>query len=373
MMRDLSIDGSDLRPEDARRTPRLMLGAAWLLLPGCVLLPACGRTEVASKPDVELPSDAPADAGSCVHPAVRPRCHDGTCFVPAGCYWRGSPPDEPGRCRYCEDLRETTLTHPLAVGQFEVTHAEWTAFGYAIPPPMPDYEVDRNACSEPTCPITRITWHEAVAFANEKSVREGRKACIELLGCSGTIGADFDCTGFRQTTASYYDCDGYRVPTSAEFEYVARAGTRTAFYSGPYAWADENRDCAKIPHLREVAWYCANAKRTTHPVGQKKPNDWGLHDVLGNAWEYTSSPSINNTMFHTAMTDPERVVDPVGLFVVRGGSFSSQPGWFRSASQFNDYAVTPREVCVEYASFCRDVTTGVRLVRSLSPAEVATW
>jgi formylglycine-generating enzyme required for sulfatase activity len=76
-----------------------------------------------------------------------------------------------------------------------------------------------------------------------------------------------------------------RLPTEAEWEYAARAGTADEAY-GP---------------LDEIAWYRANGSRTTHPVGQKRPNAFGLYDMLGNVWQwcqdwfgpYPSTPSVD--------------------------------------------------------------------------------
>ena len=104
----------------------------------------------------------------------------------------------------------------------------------------------------------------------------------------------------------------YRLPTEAEWEYACRAGSTSAYYFG---------DNAK--HLGEYAWYFSNSRLKTHPVGKKKPNDWGLHDMAGNVLEWTDS------WYHETRS----------LRVFRGGCWRSSAECCRSAYRSNSTPV----------------------------------
>ena len=112
---------------------------------------------------------------------------------------------------------------------------------------------------------------------------------------------------------------GGRLPTEAEWEYAARAGSQTAWSSGD----DEKR-------LGEYAWYRDTAGDTLHPVGTKKANAWGLHDMHGNAREWVAD--WYGEYSGAAQTDPSGPATGT-LRVLRGGSFSDPPGFLRSADR----------------------------------------
>ena len=97
------------------------------------------------------------------------------------------------------------------------------------------------------------------------AIQTGRHPAI----CVGWFGAAQYCEWLSRKTGH-----PYRLPTEAEWEYAARAGASGETASG----------------LDELAWHKGNSGNHTHPIGSKKPNAWGLHDILGNAWEHCLEP-----------------------------------------------------------------------------------
>ena len=104
-------------------------------------------------------------------------------------------------------------------------------------------------------PVEGVSWLDAVGFCNALSGQEGLPPAYHLDG----DGVECDAA-----------VDGYRLPTEAEWEHACRSGTTSPRY-GP---------------LDEIAWHRGNSDEQPHSVGSKQPNAWGLHDMLGNVWEW---------------------------------------------------------------------------------------
>jgi formylglycine-generating enzyme required for sulfatase activity len=133
-------------------------------------------------------------------------------------------------------------------------------------------------------PVTSVSWKEGQEFCQKLSRKEGAT---------------------------------YRLPTEAEWEYACRAGTTHPPAAGP--------------DLADLAWYADNSDGTTRAVGQKRPNAWGLHDLLGNVAEWTLD-------VYGPYPPVEEEKDPKGpatgtTRVVRGGSWRGFPPALRCAAR----------------------------------------
>ena len=199
--------------------------------------------------------------------------------------------------------REVTISKPFYMGIHEVTQAQYRAVMGAetwMAKPKPDDKdktkpgVKVKTKSGDNCAASWMTWYEAEEFCKKLSKKTGKKVVI---------------------------------PTEAQWEYACRAGSETVFCFG--------NDKSK---LGEYCWYSENTSETSekyaHPVGQKKPNAWGLYDMHGNVWEYCRD------FYGSDFYAKKNKVDPVNTTAgksktraVRGGSWYNGPVHLRSAAR----------------------------------------
>ncbi len=161
------------------------------------------------------------------------------------------------------ESNEVKMDQDFYLGKYPVTQQQWEAVMGNNP----------SNFKGGSLPVETVSWDDAQIFIQKLNQLSGKKL--------------------------------YRLPTEAEWEYACSAGTTSEYYFGDDA-----------SQLGEYAWFEGNSGHTTHPVGQKKPNEWGLYDMAGNVWEWTDSWWNKETR---------------SFRVLRGGSWDSDAEDCRSA------------------------------------------
>ncbi|MBI4025238.1 MAG: formylglycine-generating enzyme family protein [Verrucomicrobia bacterium] len=174
-----------------------------------------------------------------------------------------------------ETAHKVTLTKPYYLGKYEMTQEQWQAVMGNNPSNFKD----------PKKPVDSVSWD--------------------------------DCQNFLAKLNEKIATQKFSLPTEAQWKYASRAGG-----TGEYGFGNDETD------LGAYAWYSNNANSTTHPVGEKKPNAWGLYDMHGNVWEWCADWHANYQ--GNAETDPVGAASGSGR-VLRGGSWSSPAALCRCA------------------------------------------
>jgi formylglycine-generating enzyme required for sulfatase activity len=233
-------------------------------------------------------------------------------FIPAGTFWMGSPSGETGKLAD-EHRHQVTLSKGFQIGKYPITQAQWLAVMGKNPSEFKERGME--------CPVEQISWNNCQAFIKKLNELEpeGR----------------------------------FRLPTEAEWEYACRAGTEGERYGGS--------------NLGEIAWYGdSNRFGGTHPVGQLKPNSWGLYDMLGNVDEWCSdlyeNPGYDSYPSGVFNIDPKGP-NTSSYIIQRGGSWSSKARECRPAYRFGIYGPSDTKGAGEPGE--ARSSFGFRLVRTL--------
>jgi len=251
--------------------------------------------------------------------------------VEPGTFLMGSPNDDDDRSGGETPQHEVHVSIPFEIGAVPVTQMLYVS----VMGDNPSHFKGENR------PVEKVSWCDAVLFCNRLSERDGLSPAYRV-----PVGLVAGMSGPEQKAHAagiepIPGANGFRLPSEAEWEFAARAGTRTRYWSG-----DAETD------LAHVGWYAGNSSSKTHPVGQTPPNAWGLHDVHGNVWEWCEDDWHDR--YVGAPSDGSAWVDgPRGSGrVIRGGS------WYVTASNAR---VANRS---RNAPFQRRGYLGFRLARS---------
>lgn len=200
-------------------------------------------------------------------------------WIADGHFLMGSPEGEAGRYTNEGPQHPVRITRGFWLGEAPVTQALWEAV-------MAENTSHFKGSERP---VEQVSWDDC------------QRLCAQLDGLIPGLSV--------------------RLPSEAEWEYACRAGTTAATYAGDGTTFDA------------ITWWSGNSEGQTHPVKQKQPNAWGLHDMLGNVWEWCSD------CMRTYSSEP--AVDPIGAAsgvprVFRGGSWGSIASFVRAACRSPD-------------------------------------
>jgi formylglycine-generating enzyme required for sulfatase activity len=275
--------------------------------------------------------------------------------IPGGTFRMGSPESEAGRGQDEGPEVEVELA-PFWMARCETSWSEYHPFMLAL---------DRKARAEgKATPVPQDPWADAVSRPTPPYVPMDFEMGVE----------GFPAISMTQFAARHYTKwltlktgRFYRLPSEAEWEYACRAGTRSA-----YSFGDDPAE------LGAFAWYFDNADDAYHPVGTKKANPFGLHDMHGNVAEWVLD--AHDKGFYTALgahaVNPLRWPSEPYPHVVRGGSFDDDAEKLRSAARrgsHKGWKIQDPQIpkSIWYLTDARFV--GFRVVRPFQPPPVDEW
>jgi len=252
--------------------------------------------------------------------------------LPSGKAMIGAEPFEANRKRGDDDLRELNIDYKLAVGKTEITRAQYREFMDNT-----KYKMLENGCN--TWGRNRILGYVKEHKWNQPGYPQSETHPVVCVSYD-------DASAFTQWLSEKTG-KPYRLLSSSEFEYATRAGT-----GGPWFWGPKNADACKYANVGDAiirrnwehapVFHCEDKYEYTAPVGSFEPNPWGLHDMLGNVWEWTEDclhwgDNEKAPLDRSAWTTVDG--GECDRRIPRGGSWVSGTDWVRAAARSYDLAV----------------------------------
>lgn len=200
-------------------------------------------------------------------------------LIPAGSFMMGGDKNFEDASDDETPRHRVTISKSFYMGKYEVTQEQWMALMSSNP----------SEFKGRSRPVEKVSWDDAQVFISALNRKEGKEV--------------------------------YRLPTEAEWEYAARAGSTTTYFFG-----DDKGG------LGQYAWYEGNSGKETHPAGQLRANQWGLHDMSGNVWEWCQDWYGDKYYANSPSTDPTGPSSGSAR-VLRGGSWGNSAQSCRSADR----------------------------------------
>jgi formylglycine-generating enzyme required for sulfatase activity len=210
-------------------------------------------------------------------------------LIPAGTFMMGADKNFEKAVADEFPRHQVKISKPFYLGVCEVTQKEWTAVMGNNP----------SIFKGEDKPVDTVSWEDAQDFIQRLNEKEGHSR--------------------------------YRLPTEAEWEYAARAGSTSTYFFGNDKF-----------QLGDYAWHYDNSGYESHPVGQKRPNAWGLYDILGNVWEWVGDRYRGIYYANSPSSDPTGPISGDAR-VVRGCGWNDDAGYCRSANRNWDEPASRRE------------------------------
>lgn len=213
-----------------------------------------------------------------------------------------------------------TINRRFYIDKYPVSCAEW--YSVMERGVYQEYGQGRDYLQESKKPVTKVSWYDALVYCNKRSIEDGFTPCYSINGSTdpnnwGKV-PDTKFDPVWDSVICDWNANGYRLPTEAEWEYAARAGRKGRRYDSKY-------------EMNKYTWNSTNSYDELQDVGTKRPNNWGIYDMLGNAYEWCWNWfTVDHYWDARYLKREEGGIDPIGVSsrikdygrIIRGGDYN---------------------------------------------------